>query len=76
MKQKVNYIKHLQRYFDAYYGKYEESAEWEVDPAVNQWEVIIRELGIRVTLTCDDNGRISEEREKMWRIKPIDRVMR
>ena len=62
MAQQVNYIKHLQRYFNEHYGNYDESAEWSVDPAPNKWEFVIRVLGIRVILTCHEDGKISEIR--------------
>ena len=56
-------MKHLQKYFDKHYGEYSESAGWLVNPANNQWKFIILELGVVVTLTCDDFGYVTEEKE-------------
>ena len=55
----------LQKYFDKFYSDYAETAEFYVNPNVNKWRFIIRELGLNILLTCDDDGRIVERREVM-----------
>ncbi len=54
------YERHLQRYFDEHYGKFEETVEWFVDSAPNKWKFIVPELSIAVTLVCGSNGDVSE----------------
>ena len=54
------YMKCLQKYFDEFYEDYGDTAGWLVNPAPNKWQFIILELGLKVTLTCDDNGRVTE----------------
>ena len=55
----------LQKYFDKFYREYSETAEFYVNPEINKWRFIIRELGLNILLTCDDDGRIVERRE-VW----------
>lgn len=62
MKPTRWYMKYLQRYFDMYYGEYGDTAGWLVNPAPNRWQFIILELGLKVTLTCDDHGNVTEEK--------------
>lgn len=57
------YMERLQKYFDNYWGAYGDSAGWLVNPKPNQWQFIIMDLGLKITLTCNDNGRVSERRE-------------
>lgn len=60
MKSTRWYMKYLQRYFDMHYGEYGDTAGWLVNPAPNKWQFIILELGLQVTLTCDDAGCVTE----------------
>ena len=62
MKSTRWYMKYLQKYFDAHYGEYADSAGWLVNPAPNKWQFIILELNRKVTLTCDDSGHVTEEK--------------
>ena len=59
------YADRLQRYFDKHYSEFDETAEWYVNPGPNQWRFRIYEVGLEVLLTCDDKGRITEERTRM-----------
>ena len=63
MKSTRWYMRYLQRYFDKYFGEYGDTAGWLVNPAPNKWQFIILELNLKVTLTCDDYGRVREKRE-------------
>lgn len=56
----VNYQRRLERYFDRYYGEYEDSIEWYPDISENQWMFDVSELRKRVTLTCGADGKIEE----------------
>ncbi len=56
------YQRRLAAYFEKHYSRYEDSAEYWIDPAPNQWLFDIPEIGIRVELTCDDKGRVVEEK--------------
>ncbi len=55
------YQRRLAQYFTEHYESYEDSAEYWNDPAPNQWLFDIPELGIRVELTCKDNGNVEEQ---------------
>lgn len=59
------YMGRLQKYFDNYWSAYGDSAGWLVNPKPNQWQFIIMDLGLKITLTCNDNGRVSERRERV-----------
>lgn len=59
------YADRLQRYFDKHYSEFDETAEWYVNPGPNQWRFRIYEVGLEILLTCDDKGRIIEERTRM-----------
>lgn len=52
----------LGRYFEEHYSEYEETAEWWNNPEINQWLFDIRELGVRIELTCKDDGTVVEQR--------------
>lgn len=65
MNEVKHYSSYLQRYFDRNWGHYDESAEWHPNPASNIWVFDIREMGIRVTLTCDEYGSVRESRMKI-----------
>ena len=56
------YSLRLGRYFEERYSEYEATAEWWNNPAINQWLFDIRELGLRIELTCNDDGTIVEQR--------------
>lgn len=61
MTRKDNYYeRHLQKYFDEYYGEFEETVEWLMDTAPNRWQFIVPELSAVVTLTCGSNGEVNE----------------
>ena len=59
------YARKLQRYFEMLFFEYEESVKFYVNPAINKWKFDSPELGIRVTLTCDDDGQVFERREQL-----------
>lgn len=67
MRTTQYYARKLAKYFNDYFSAYEETAEYYPNPEENQWMFIIPELGLRITLTCDDGGTVSEER---LRIQP------
>jgi hypothetical protein len=60
----MRYQTRLQRYFDKYYKPYEETAEWYVNPADNKWRFQIPELRLIITLTCNEQGTVTETRTK------------
>ena len=62
MKPKRWYQKRLGKYFDEHYGLYEDTAEYYVDPDVNQWMFNITELNIKVKLICHDDETVEERR--------------
>ena len=64
MKPEKWYQRRLAKYFTDHYEAYEESAEWFNDPAINQWLFYIPELGLKIELTCSDQGVVTEERYK------------
>lgn len=59
------YQRRLAKYFDDHFTQYEDDAEWDVDPDINQWLFYIPELDERVELTCDDNGVVIEYRYEL-----------
>ena len=63
-KPETYYAFHLQKYFNEFYFSYEETVEFYVNPDVNKWHFIVPELGFEVWLTCYDDGRIVERRER------------
>lgn len=65
MKSTRHYMKHLQKYFDKYWGEFGDTAGWLVNPAPNTWLFVIEDLGLKVTLTCRDNGSVVEKRERI-----------
>ena len=50
----------MQRYFDALYSEYENDAAFYNDPSPNQWLFEIPYLSVKVLLTCDDEGIVTE----------------
>lgn len=54
------YQRRLAKYFTVRYGEYEDAAEFLPDPSDRQWLFEIPEIGMRVKLTCYNNGRITE----------------
>lgn len=60
MRSETWYNRKLQKYFDEHYVEYEETAGYYVNPSINVWKFEIPEKGIKVTLTCEDNGNIIE----------------
>ena len=65
MKNEKWYQRRLAKYFTEHYEKYEDSALWFNDPFVNQWLFDIPERGMRVELTCNDKGVVTEQRYRM-----------
>lgn len=65
MKNEKWYQRRLAKYFTEHYEQYEDSAEWFNDPFINQWLFDIPECGVRIELTCNDNGVIKEQRYKV-----------
>ena len=59
------YRNKLQQYFNKKFLNYADVAEYYVDPEINIWKFIIRELGIEVTLTCDNDGAVTEKRKQL-----------
>ena len=59
------YQNRLAKYFTEHYPQYEDTAEFWNDPAINQWLFDILELNVRVELTCDDNGKIHEQKYEL-----------
>ena len=57
------YYNRLNKHFDKRFEWYEDVAEFHVNPAPNKWIFDIHELGARITLTCQDDGRVIETRE-------------
>ena len=56
------YRNKLQQYFNRKFLNYADTAEYYVDSDINMWRFIIPELGIDVTLTCDNDGYVTEKR--------------
>lgn len=61
MKNEKWYQRRLAKYFSEHYGEHEDLAEFFADPAINQWLFNIPYFGIRVELTCDDKGNVTEQ---------------
>ncbi len=61
----------LARYFMEHYAQYEETAEFWMDPAPNQWLFDIRELGFRIEITCDDKGNVTETKYDLKRVSRL-----
>lgn len=59
------YRNKLQQYFNKKFLDYADTAEYYVDPDINIWKFIIRELGVEVTLTCDNDGHVEEMRKRL-----------
>lgn len=57
------YRNRLNKYFTKRFGCYEYTAEFYTDPAPNKWLFDIPELGLKIKLTCHDDGRVIETRE-------------
>ena len=56
------YIKRLQKYYNEHYLEHDETTEWFADPKPNTWRFILPELNLDIILTCDDDGKVTEER--------------
>ena len=54
----------LQKYFDANYLEYANTAQYHADPQNNMWMFDIEELGKSITLTCDENTGVVAETHK------------
>lgn len=59
------YRNKLQKHFNKKYLDYADTAEYYVDPDINIWKFIIRELGAEITLTCDNDGVVAETRKHL-----------
>lgn len=65
MRHEKWYQRRLAKYFTERYSKYEDTAKYWNDPAPNQWLFDIPELGVRVELTCNDLGDVTEQQFKL-----------
>lgn len=65
MKAEKWYQRRLAKYFTDYYEQYEDDAEYWNDPAINQWLFDIPVLGLRIELTCNDKGIVTEQRYRL-----------
>lgn len=61
-KQEKYYRRRLHYYLEEHYGEYEDEIEYFNDPAINQWLFLVPQLNVRVKLTCDDFGKVTEQR--------------
>ena len=59
MRTEKFYKNRLNKYFNEHYPDYEETAEWYVDPAPNEWMFEIPGRG-KILLICNDNGKVTE----------------
>ena len=58
MKTEKFYQNHLRKYFDKHFKEYEDTVEYFVDPAPNQWKFTIPELDQTILLVCEDSGKV------------------
>ena len=58
MKTEKFYRNHLWKYFDKHFKEYEDTVEYFVDPALNQWKFMIPELDQTILLVCEDSGKV------------------
>lgn len=58
MKTERFYQNHLQKYFDKHFKEYENTVEYFVDPAPNQWKFTIPELDQTILRVCEDSGKV------------------
>lgn len=58
MKTERFYQNHLRKYFDKHFSEYEDTVEYFVDPAPNQWKFMIPELDQTILLVCEDSGKV------------------
>lgn len=65
MRTEKWYQRRLARYFTEHYEQFEDAAEYWTDPSINQWLFDIPELGLRIELTCNDSGVVTEERYEL-----------
>ena len=65
MKPEKWYQRRLAKYFTEDYEQYKAMAEYWYDPSPNQWLFNIPELGVKIKLTCNDNGIVTEEKYPM-----------
>lgn len=76
MKSDKWYQRRLAKYFTEHYEQYEDVAEYWNDPSSNQWLFNIPELGVKIKLTCNDNGIVTEEKYPMrglgTTMRPVD----
>lgn len=63
MRPEKFYYNRLHKYFMENYGEYENDSEWFVNPAPNKWRCYIPEKGWTITFTCDENGKVTEEKK-------------
>lgn len=55
------YQRRLAKYFTENYESLEDTAEFATDPAPNQWCFYIREVNAIVTLTCCEDGTVTDK---------------
>lgn len=58
MKTERFYQNHLRKYFDKHFSEYEDTVEYFVDPAPNQWKFTVPELDETIILVCEDSGKV------------------
>lgn len=54
------YDRRLRAYFGKVYGSFEDEVEFFPNPSPNQWLFVIPRNGVKVELTCDDDGLVTE----------------
>ena len=62
MKPDKFYQSYLERYFNERYGAFEDTIEFFNDPAPNAWSFYIPDINYTATITCDDNGIVTERK--------------
>ena len=55
------YQRRLAKYFNDHYHAIEDEAEFYTDPDYNQWQFLIPKARLVITLTCHDDGSVSEK---------------
>lgn len=72
-KSKLERFQHrrLFNYFREHYEDLEDEGEIEFynDPAPNQWLFDIPELDVRIKLTCDERGNVTDEQYNLTTLK-------
>ena len=56
------YQRRLAKYFSEHYSQYEDTAEFWINPSPNQWLFDIPKLKVKIEITCDEKGNVTEFR--------------